>query len=409
MKSNPKYTIKFHKTEILDKNYYTFFDAKGGLLYPPGNYLMYMMDTRQSSLNTVINRASTMRVFFQYLSDNDIDYLDVDDAILEKYRDKSFVTSKAGSNTQLNKLQRSINVYLRQIYDFYKWVQEQEPRKNILGIDGCQIYSTLINNQYEKKNHFPKCYSSVGEHSKHTVNFVPSHEDYTDLFSYFLQQRPDAGARNTLILRIFRDMGLRVGSLASLTIQQFDESKIRKHGVIIEICPAVQKGGYSKKFEVPEELFYAIVNYIKKERQQIVDKFQTSSDRLFLSSTKGIPLESNRISQIFLDAAKKIGWNDDGVGPHCWRRFFACETIENDIDSSIELGLDTSIEGIGLRTAQKLGHNSILSQEAYIRSLKRAGQETATSRLANELKFERDKNDSQAIEIAELRRMLEKK
>ena len=407
----PKYPIKTVKHEIKGKIYYSFFDFKGRLFYPPTDYLIDMIDSRMAANSTVEDRASTLKVFFQYLSDNNINYLAVDDTVLEEFRDHSLKTSKGNRHSITNTRKVTINVYLRRIYDFYKWVQEQEPIKRILGISGHQIYSTLLENKNERNNGFnyPKCYQRVGEHSKHTVNFVPSQEEYTDLFDYFLQLNPNVANRNTLLLRILRQTGLRCGSLASLTIEQFDESEINQSTANIFIRPEVQKFGYSKQFEVPIILAYQIVNYIKKDRQKIVDKYGTQSNKVFLSTTKGIPLESTRISQLFHDAARDLGWNQKGVGPHSWRRLFACETIESDIDSSIELGLDTSIEGIGLRTAQKLGHNSINSQEAYIRDIKRRRQGSAVSRLNEELQAERDKGDMLAMENAELRRILKGK
>lgn len=408
MGRSPKYPIKSIRREIQGRSYYSFFDANGRLFYPPSDYLMDMADFRMTANSTVEDRANTLKVFLQYLSDNNIGYLDVDDVVLEEFRDSLLKTAAPNAQRNINTRKRTINVYLRRVYDFYKWVQDQESTKRILGKKGHQIYSTLLESQNEdrNKNKYPKCYQRVGEGSKHTVNFVPSHENYTDLFDYFLQLRPDVAIRNTLMLRILRQTGLRVGSLASLTIEQFNENEIDKSTGNISVRPAVQKNGYSKEFEVPLTLAYQIVSYIDKERQEIINKCGDQSKRLFLSTTKGIPLESKRISQLFNDAARAIGWNKKGVGPHCWRRLFACETIESDIDSSIELGLDTSIEGIGLRTAEKLGHNSINSQEAYIRELKRRRKGAATSRLSAELQAERDKNDMLAIEVAKLRSMV---
>jgi hypothetical protein len=60
-----------------------------------------------------------------------------------------------------------------------------------------------------------------------------------------------------------------------------------------------------------------------------------------------------------------------------------------------------------LRTAQKLGHNSIASQGAYIRDIKRRTQGSSVHKLTDELTAERDKNDRFAIDIAELKRKLD--
>jgi len=78
-----------------------------------------MVDTLQSSNGTVDNRASTLRVFFQYLSDNNIDYLDVDDEILENYRDHVCSAKRSNAQSNINVRKRSVNAYLRRVYDFY--------------------------------------------------------------------------------------------------------------------------------------------------------------------------------------------------------------------------------------------------------------------------------------------------
>ena len=404
-----KFKIKYICRVIEDKHYFSFFDVKGKLFYPPTDYLIHMVDTLQSSNGTVDNRASTLRVFFQYLSDNNIDYLDVDDEILENYRDHVCSAKRSNAQSNINVRKRSVNAYLRRVYDFYAWVQEEHPQRRILGMGGHHISSTLLERTQKNsgENNYPKCYQNVGESSKHSVGFVPEHEDYTELFDYFLSKRTDVAKRNTLILQIFNQTGLRVGSLSSLTIDQFNEIEINNADKHINIIPAVQKFGYSKSYEIPIILAEQVLDYIKRERQVIVDKYSTPSNRVFLSTTSGNALESTYISNEFNSAAKAIGWNKKGVGPHCWRRRFACDEVTKDLDSSIELGFDTSLEAVGLRLAERLGQNNIESSGAYVRYLNRKNKATAVSILSDDLQIERDKVDAQALEIAELRKMLE--
>ncbi|QPK62570.1 site-specific integrase [Methylomonas sp. LL1] len=411
MASSPKFQIRFIKREIDGKVFYSFFDNKGQVFYPPTDYLIDMADRQDAANGTVEDRACTLRVFFQYLSDKNIDYLEVDDNIIEEFRDNLLNKGNRNRHSTTNNRKISINVYLRQIYNFYKWVQGQEPRKRILGVGGHQITSSLLASKTDQQPslNYPKCFQRVGENSKHTVNFVPSDDQYNEMFDFFLQARPNVASRNTLMLMTFRKSGLRVGSVASLTVDQFNEAEINKCVDVFLVRPKVQKFGYSKEFEIPLTLAIQILNYIKTDRQEIVNKFQAKSSNVFLSTTKGTALKSNHISNLFYSAAIQLGWDKKGVGLHCLRRLFACETIDDDIDCSIELGLDTSIEAVGLRTAQKLGHNSILSQQAYIRHNKRRRQGSATHRLNEELQAEKDKNTRLSIENAELRRMLEQR
>ena len=405
------FKIKFIRRIIEKKHYFSFFDVKGKLFYPPTDYLIKMVDTLQSSNSTVDDRATTLRVFFQFLSDNSIDYLDVDDEVLENFREHVCAAKRSNTQRNVNTRKRSINVYLRRIYDFYAWVQEENPQRRILGMGGHHISSALLENNRKNRgeDNYPKCYQNVGEGSKHSVGFVPEHEDYTELFDYFLSKRTSVGKRNTLILQVFNQTGLRVGSLSSLTIDQFNEVDINNADNYLYIIPAVQKFGYSKSYEIPIDLAEQILKYIKNERQTIVDKYSSSSNRVFLSTTTGVALKSSYISNVFNSAAKSIGWNNKGVGPHCWRRRFACDEVTKDLDSSIELGFDTSLEAVGLRLAERLGQNNINSSGAYVRYLNRKNKATAVSILSDELKIERDKVDCMSIEIAELRKMLENK
>lgn len=404
-----KFKIKFIRTDIGGSLFYSFFDNQGNLYYPPTLYLQNLLIRKQMSANTLENRASALKVYLQFLFDLSLPVFEVNDATIINYRNFLLSNVPEDPRKNINIAKRSINVYLRYIYDFHAWLQLENDQLKILGVSGCKIFSSLlVSTKNGQKDHYPACFKRVGEGSKHSIKFVPEPQDFRDLHAHLLEKNVATGSRNALMLEIIREVGLRVGSLASLSTELFPMNMLSSGRKTFLICPPIQKFGYTKQFEFPRRLIEAILHYIATDRQALIDQYGDNSRNVFLNVNNGEALKSHSISNIFIGAAKELGWVEKNQGPHCWRRFFSCETIQEEIDASIEYGLDTSIEAIGLRVAEKLGHNSVLSQEAYTRDMKRRQSESSTSQLKVELGIERDRANRLAKQLAELQHLMGK-
>jgi hypothetical protein len=101
------------------------------------------------------------------------------------------------------------------------------------------------------------------------------------------------------------------------------------------------------------------------------------------------------------------GW-PRGAAIHSWRRAYANNEIEADLDARIEVKADISIESIQMSLQAKMGHQSPESQGAYIRDMQRRLRGTATYRDKMENKRLANENIRLQVELIKLRQMFEK-
>lgn len=350
-------------------------DAKGRTVMPFLDYVIESIDAEQAATKTVEARAYGLKKWFQFLSDNEVDLLDVDDSTIVNFR--GFLEQRVSINgtKDVNTRRRSINNDIRIVYGFYAWLQEK-PRltdgRALLGEQFCQITSSLLSpDKSQTRSRYPAVFRRVGENSKHRSSFIPKEKERTDLMEYFFAvQDHKIAARNCLIFDIAWIRGWRRASILSLNIQQFSHEAVNTNREFIMVQPAVQKLGYSKSFSVPIALALKIRQYIECERQEIVHDTGSVSSTLFLNSDSGEPLNKEYVSVMFSEARKALGW-PRGAGLHSWRRGFANEFLETGLAARIELGLDTSCDSLALDLANELGHESKEAQQAYIREIRR--------------------------------------
>lgn len=109
-----------------------------------------------------------------------------------------------------------------------------------------------------------------------------------------------------------------------------------------------------------------VAAYIAGHRAMLIERTGSTSGRLFLSDKTGEPLTPAAVTKIFARARTALGL-PVGVGLHAWRRAFAVRTMSSELEKRKRLGLNLPFTDIAAVVANRLGHESLHSQEAYIR------------------------------------------
>jgi hypothetical protein len=347
--------------------------------------------------------AYGMQSFSLYCWLNHLDWTTTCDADVYSYREWLFRRIRAGGRSKTKRsAKRTVNIRLRVLYRFFEWSQETAFfTKNIIGWKGCRIRSTLIlvsecadSRDMKTRLMYPLCYRSVGEKSRTSDGrYWATADDINDIEAYFWQNPSHLIAqRNVMMLRIAEYMGWRRGSISGLTTDQFSrvliENAEKRKRYEFSVTPSVQKFNRGFSFDVPFELAYAIRNYIEGPRAEILAAAKVDEGvaeyRLFLSLTTGTPLNDRTLSAIFTKAFKAIG-APEGAGLRSIRRKFAEEINAAELQFRQRNGLSLAPEDIAFATAPKLGHGSILSQEAYNRVLKGKKQQSVEEVMRREL------------------------
>lgn len=363
-------STEIHQHSINNKIYWSVYSTHGHIYHHISNYIIHCVDNIGLEKDTVRARAYTLRNWVEFLNANNTDLLGANDSLLILYRNQRLNDSNANSSNSTASRKRSINQYLRYIYFFYKWIQDNNYAKLIIGPTKAFRFKSFLSESgnFSIKEKFPCFFDRTSSKSKHRKTFTPSNEQFLSLYNYFLQfNERETALRNCLILKLARDIGFRVDSIASLTINNFHRKDILESKDTFSITPARQKFGRQASFKMSIELAMDVADYIEDVRSKIALKFRSSSDEVFLSSTNGKPLKSKSISSAFSKASKKIGMPYRS-GIHSWRGLFTEEFVIDEINIRKEEGLDISIDSIAKATAEALGQANINSQQSYIRS-----------------------------------------
>ena len=385
--------------------------ADGGTVWPFLDFMIDAVDIQQLNAKTVEGRAYALAKWYRYLAQERIDAFDAGDKELKAFREAMVKRKVAHSSGNPQARRRTINVDIRNIYLYYAWLQQDArygQRRRLLGAQGCQITSTLLERdpgREQGQRHYPLTFRQAGERSKHRLGFVPRESHRAALTEYFYEAFPPVLARrNCLMFELAWHVGWRRGSILSLTAEDFAEDRLREDQSL-EVTPAAQKFGYSYAFSVPYTVALQVRAYLEREHAVLKARIGTTSSHLFLSERTGQPLTPGAVSMLFSRARAALGW-PAGAGLHAWRRGFTNTYIERELDARMELGLDTGGEAIAMSVAHALGQNSLASQAAYIRDAQRRLRGSATFRDKEEHVRLADENARLRAEVAALTRKL---
>lgn len=408
-----KFPIALRRDRSPDgRTYWHLNDQDGQTIWPFVDYIIDCTDLQELNAKTVDNRAHSLAQWFRFLAENHIGMWQATDQALKDFRKWLMERESPNRSGDPQARRRTINQDLRNIYQYYAWLQ-QDPchgaGRRLLGAGLCQITSTLIEDPSKRsgsRKRYPATFRHAGERSKHRLGFVPGESHRAALSEYFYDTFSlEVARRNCQMFELAWCVGWRRGSVLSLTTADFETARLSQ-GEGIKITPARQKFGYTNSFDVPYRTAIQVLDFIDSERTACVARTGSTYQELFLSDRTGRPLTPGAVSGIFNKARNALGW-PKGASLHAWRRGFTNAYLERELDARLELGMDTGGETIAMSLAQALGQESLSSQAAYVRDAQRRIRGSTSFRDKEEHARLADENARLRKDVASLSKMVE--
>ncbi|MFQ6333989.1 hypothetical protein [Methylophilus sp. 3sh_L] len=399
------------------------YDTKtNSILWELTDYSIHLQSSELLNAKTVRNELYLLKGFVEHLLAEGKGYTDIDDVFLKVFKESEFkkILDSANGSKCERVAKRTVNAKLRRTYQFLHWLQESE--KQVVGIIGewdCPVTSALASKQQgsvyrplsrsgrtNSRLNYPLLFRSTGSNGLPS-QYEASHEDVALLTEMFHSEfSPYCAQRNILMMDLACEIGWRRGSINSLTCDQFLNLNLldSAHDSYVVVPPS-QKFGYVRQFEVPFRLAFRVVEFIETHRKELLSKNgwteASAENRIFLSEREGRPLRDSTISTIYGSAFRKLG-RPRGASTHSFRRRNVNDQVDKELQSRLELGLDTSELSITTAVAFNVGQSRPESLRPYVN--RRIGRMVRQREQIkeNQLRALMEENDELKGRVAEL-------
>lgn len=287
-------------------------------------YLKYL-DNSEKSFNTQKTYAYSLKLYFEYLQEIDIDYKDVNINILSDfvgwlrnpYENKKTISLKP---TQAKRTEKTVNLTITVITNFYDYLFRTEEINNDM-VDKLmkQVYS-VGNRRYKdflyhvnKDKRSNKNILKIKEPRRKIK--VLTKDEVEKIYS------ATTNIRDEFLIKLLFETGMRIGEALSLFIEDIIYDHNNGHRInIVDKCE-LQNGASIKTessvrtINISQELVDLFDDYA----YEILDELEIDTNFVFVKlkgKNKGQPLEYQDVSDLFKRLKKKTNIN---VHAHLFR------------------------------------------------------------------------------------------
>jgi integrase len=344
-------------------------------------------------LSTVDEYAKILRGFVRFRKSQGFDWDEVDDELLRRWRD---------ANKRKGICAERFNTCLGVVFRFYRWLEQTgRLRYHVQIYDLSETPAAMANHRFpitamkvinvrgrlgavvtwESTQRMKS--TGAGKTPRHT----PSEDETRRIHTVVAQKRH--GVRDSLLFSWAEETGGRRKEILSINIAQLPSPEELER-LIEEDRPwhirIVRKGGKKWELIVLPDLLMRTLDYIRSEREQIVETHGVNPDEVFLSE-RGNVLRPDSLTKLGKKAFEKAGVRNSNV--HRFRAKFLLATIEAlidamDVDPERVLPGSNMAETILVKAVEVMGHSSVESLRPYLNyALNRRVQNSKAFKLRN--------------------------
>lgn len=294
-----------------NKKRYLLIDEKGFPVIPVAKYLKYI-DNSEKSYNTQKTYCYSLKLYFEYLKEIDLNYKDININILIKFIE--WLRNPYGSskvvNMKLTKAKRSektVNLIITVIINFYDYLYRTKEIN-----DTTDKLTRQFDSKYRKYKDFLYHINKDKALDKNILKIKEPKRKINILTreQMLLVYNATTNIRDKFLIKLLFETGFRIGEALSLFIEDiiFDHNKGHKIRLVdrgeLPNGSKLKTGG--REIHISQELIDLFDDYA----YEVLDELEIDTNFIFVKikgRNKGHPLEYQDVSDLFKRLKKKTG------------------------------------------------------------------------------------------------------
>ena len=292
---------------------YLLVDDKGIPILPVAKYLKYI-DNSEKSFNTQKTYCYSLKLYFEYLKEIDIDYRNVNINILSDfvgwlrnpYESNKIVNFKP---TKAKRTEKTVNLTITVVTNFYDYIYRTEEIGN-------DMVDKLMKQVFTGGNrHYKDFLYHVNKYKPSSKNILkikePRHK-IKILTKEEIQKVYNAttNIRDEFLIKLLFETGFRIGEALSLFIEDIIFDHNNGHRIKLVDRGELSNGASQKSGERTIHISQELIDLFDDYAYEVLDELEIDTNFVFVKlrgANKGKPLEYQDVSDLFKRLKKKTG------------------------------------------------------------------------------------------------------
>lgn len=299
----------------LDNNQrrYLLVNDNGFPIIPVAKYLKYI-DNSEKSFNTQKTYAYSLKLYFEYLQEIDIDYKNININILSDFvgwlrnphENNKVINLKS---TKSKRTEKTVNLTITVVTNFYDYLYRIEEINN----DMCdKLMKQIFTGGHKHYKDFLYHVNKDKPSSKNILKIKEPRRKIKVLTKEEMQNVYNAttNIRDEFLIKLLFETGLRIGEALSLFIEDiiFDHNK--GHRIRLVDRGELHNGAKLKTGEREVHISQELIDLFDDYAYDILDELEIDTNFVFVKlrgENRGQPLEYQDVSDLFKRLRKKTG------------------------------------------------------------------------------------------------------
>lgn len=299
----------------LDNNQrrYLLVDDSGLPIIPVAKYLKYI-DNSEKSFNTQKTYCYSLRLYFEYLQEIDIDYRNVNINILSDF--VGWLRNPYENNKVVNlkpikakRTEKTVNLTITVVTNFYDYLYRTEEINN-------DMVNKLMKQVFTGGNrHYKDFLYHVNKDKSTSKNILKIKEPRRKIKTLTKEEMQKVysattNIRDEFLIKLLFETGLRIGEALSLYIEDIIFYHNKGHRIKLINRGELSNGASQKIGEREIHVSQELIDLFDDYAYDILDELEIDTNFVFVKlrgKNKGQPLDYSCVSDLFKRLKKKTG------------------------------------------------------------------------------------------------------